>query len=77
MGSGMWIMRFSQSAEDGTMPLLNACFDPNAEPGKIWAPKNVLTGPAVLKPLEPICMDKESRDMLWTKSEEACGAFVV
>jgi NAD(P)-dependent dehydrogenase (short-subunit alcohol dehydrogenase family) len=77
MGSGMWIMRFSQTAEDGSMPILNACFDPNTESGKIWAPKSIMTGPAVLKPLEPICMDKESREMLWKKSEEACGEFVV
>merc|ERR1712150_167587 len=76
MGSGMWIMRFSQSAEDGSMPILSACFDPTTKPETIWVPKSGWTGPAVLKPLEKNCCDKEQKELLWQKSEEACGAFV-
>ena len=79
MGSGMWIMRFSQSAEDGSMPIVSACFKEETVRGKIWVPsKNGgIKGPPTLQPLEDVCMDKESREMLWEKSEQACGAFVV
>jgi hypothetical protein len=77
MGSGMWFMRFAQSAEDGSMPILSACFEPSPEPGKIWVPKYGVKGPPVLQPLEPECLDMEARAMLWKKSEEACGSFVV
>lgn len=79
MGWNMWIMRFAQTAEDGAMPILSACFNENVEAGKIWLPSlsSGFRGPVILKPLEPVCMDKESREMLWEKSEAACGAFVV
>jgi NAD(P)-dependent dehydrogenase (short-subunit alcohol dehydrogenase family) len=79
MGWNMWIMRFSQTAEDGSMPILSACFKEEVGAGKIWAPSmsGGLKGPAVLKPLEPVCLDQQSRTLLWEKSEVACGAFVV
>ena len=31
MAEGMWIMKFAQSAKDGTMSLASACFDPITE----------------------------------------------
>mmetsp|Transcript_9308 Transcript_9308/g.23689 ORF Transcript_9308/g.23689 Transcript_9308/m.23689 type:complete len:303 (+) Transcript_9308:65-973(+) len=33
-----WLMRFSQSAEDGTMPLLTCCLAPQVENGDFWEP---------------------------------------
>jgi len=77
MGSGMWIMRMSQSAEDGAMPLLSACFDPSAENGDFWEPskRGGLCGPAVKVKWDKLTSNEEFQKMLWTKSEEACGEF--
>lgn len=47
MGWGMWIMRMSQSCEDGAMPIVASCFDKTTENGTFWGPKGVLTGKAV------------------------------
>ena len=79
MGSGMWIMRMAQSAEDGTMPLAAACFDPSTENGDFWEPGNRgnLVGPAIKVPYDKLSVDPESRKLLWDKSEEACGSFEV
>lgn len=73
MGSGMWIMRFAQSAEDGAMPICAACFDPKFEKDAIWKPEGTMTGKAVLHPLEKLSLDKDSRETLWVKCVEACG----
>jgi len=73
MGSSMWIMRFAQSAEDGTMPILSACFDSKFEKDTIWKPEGAATGKATLAPLEKLSTDKDSREMLWAKCVEACG----
>eukprot|EP00934_Nitzschia_sp_Nitz4_P002621 Nitzschia sp. Nitz4//scaffold60_size111251//106198//107190//NITZ4_004167-RA/size111251-processed-gene-0.46-mRNA-1//-1//CDS//3329555624//2611//frame0 len=75
MGGNMWIMRFSQSAEDGTMPILSACFSPETKAGTIWAPKSGWAGPAVQNPTDKLSATVESRDLLWKASEGACGKF--
>lgn len=80
MSGSMWIMRFSQAAEDGTMPLLAACFDPEANNGDFYEPSGWragMTGPAVKKKLEKVCMDEKARQMLWEESEKACGKFEI
>ena len=79
MYGAMWTMCFAQSAEDGSMPLLAACFDPSTENGDFWEPsKNgALIGPAVKVPYDRLSKDPESRILLWKKSEEACGTFEI
>jgi NAD(P)-dependent dehydrogenase (short-subunit alcohol dehydrogenase family) len=79
MGSGMWFMRFSQSAEDGAMPVLAACFDPSTTNGDFWEPANRgnMVGPAVKVPWDKLSKDPESAKLLWKESEEACGAFTI
>ena len=78
MGSGMWFMRFAQSAEDGAMPILAACFDPSTENGDFWEPANRANavGPAVKVQCKRSC-DPENAKLLWKESEEACGAFEI
>jgi NAD(P)-dependent dehydrogenase (short-subunit alcohol dehydrogenase family) len=78
MGSGMFIMRFAQSAEDGSMPICSACFDPKF-PGKysIWKPEGIMTGKPVVVPLEKLSTDEKSREMLWQKCVEACGEIEI
>jgi NAD(P)-dependent dehydrogenase (short-subunit alcohol dehydrogenase family) len=79
MGTGMWIMRFAQSSEDGTMPILAACFDPTTNNGDFWEPANRgnLVGPAVKVPWDKLSKNPENAKLLWKESEEACGAFEI
>merc|ERR1712003_455745 len=79
MDGGLWIMRFAQSAEDGTMPLLSAMFDPTTESGDFWEPGNSsnLSGPAIKVKYDKFTQKKESAEILWKASEEACGKFDV
>merc|ERR1712194_796613 len=79
MSGGLWIMMFAQSAEDGTMPLLSAMFDPTTENGDFWEPKNRnnFSGPAVKVKYDKYTKSKGSADILWKTSEEACGKFDV
>lgn len=75
--TSMWIMRMSQSAEDGTMPLLKACFCPSVSNGDFYEPRDRghMVGPAVKVEYDKLSLDEESRRMLWEKSEDACGKF--
>lgn len=76
MGSGMWFMRMAQSAEDGSMPIIAACFDPTTENRSFWAPtKNSFeaTGPAGKIEYDKDSQNEESKKLLWELSEEACG----
>jgi NAD(P)-dependent dehydrogenase (short-subunit alcohol dehydrogenase family) len=77
MGSSMWIMRFAQSAEDGSMPICSACFSPDTTPGKIWEPSLSFNskGPATQNKMEKLSATESFRDLLWKASEEACGSF--
>ena len=70
-----WIMRFAQSAEDGTMPLLHCCTTPGLESGTMYEPSGMgaFAGPPGIVKLEPICTNNESREMLWAESEKAIG----
>ncbi len=74
MGSGTWFMRWSQSSEDGAVPLLHCCLSPAVNSGELWEPKGV-TGPPVLKdPLERVCLEAD-RAALWAASEAAVGEW--
>ena len=68
------IMRFAQSAEDGTMPLLHCCIGPEAMNGQFFEPKG-MGGRAVRKDLEKICTDPKACETLWSQSEAACGEW--
>jgi NAD(P)-dependent dehydrogenase (short-subunit alcohol dehydrogenase family) len=79
MGSGNWFMRMAQSAEDGTMPLLAACFSPNTESGDFWEPGHTFhtVGPAVKVPLDKQSANPDNAKLLWELSEKAVGTFDV
>lgn len=79
MTGNMWIMRFSQSAEDGTMPILAACFDPTTENGDLWEPGNYtrMWGPPAKFKHDSNSLDVEAQKMLREMSEQACGKFEV
>ena len=69
-----WIMRFAQSAEDGTMPLLTCIAGAGVRSGELYEPAG-MTGPAVRVDLEAeaICASPASRAMLWSESVKVCG----
>lgn len=79
MGGAMWTKVMAQSAEDGTMPLLQAAFGPTTVSGDFWEPsqRGHMVGPAVKVEVVKECGDVDSRKVLWEASEEACGAFSV
>jgi len=78
----MWLIaRFAaQSAEDGTMPLLTCMYGQQVKSGEFWEPTRMakMNGPVGrVEQLSKVCTDKESRNLLWKASEEACGAFQI
>ena len=72
-------MNFAQSQEDGSMPILAACFDPTTTNGSFWGPTNKMgsVGPAKMFEYDKGSLDKNSKDVLWKTSEEACGSFTI
>jgi NAD(P)-dependent dehydrogenase (short-subunit alcohol dehydrogenase family) len=74
-----WMMRFAQSAEDGTIPLLKCCVDPEVKNGQFYEPRGMmaLSGMPHLVQLEAICTRPADRVVLWEESEKACGAWVL
>lgn len=67
----------AQSVEDGTMPLLRACFDPYAKNGDFFEPEMFVNayGPAVKVEYDEKTANPKNATLLWTKSEEAVGKF--
>jgi NAD(P)-dependent dehydrogenase (short-subunit alcohol dehydrogenase family) len=76
----MLMLKFMyQSGEDGAMPILKACFDPTTENGDLFEPSGRLaaSGPPAKVEYDTLSADPEARNVLWEKSEEACGKFEV
>lgn len=78
----------SQSAEDGTMPLLHCiCSTEPPEKGTIVVPKNGcvlgmlirdgVTGPPMTKPLEAKCQLEADKAALWEASQKTCGVTML
>ncbi len=74
-------MRFSQSPEDGAMGILSCMCLPSAESGQFYGPgsgSSAFKGKAEPFALESFYDNAETRDLLWSKSEEAIGdTFVI
>eukprot|EP00933_Yihiella_yeosuensis_P053649 TRINITY_DN51914_c0_g1_i1.p1 TRINITY_DN51914_c0_g1~~TRINITY_DN51914_c0_g1_i1.p1 ORF type:complete len:348 (+),score=99.99 TRINITY_DN51914_c0_g1_i1:105-1148(+) len=83
-----WIMKYGQSAEDGTLPLLISALDLSAEgadpavtmesgdfiePSASFGFKGKPKKKVITKEKE--CADPAGRTMLWEESEKACGEF--
>jgi hypothetical protein len=77
--SGSFVMALSQSAEDGTMPLLSAMFGSNTANGDFYEPDSLrgTYGKASKVKFDKNSADKGQQQMLWEKSEEACGQFTI
>lgn len=71
MGSAMWIMRFAQSAEDGAMPLIQACFGANVANGDFYEPKGGFAGIATKYPMNAQALNESQKELFWKASEEA------
>jgi hypothetical protein len=79
------LMRWSQSEEDGAMPLLQCACAKDVAPRAFYGPGekglpgmfmgDTMTGkPKALKP-EKVCTNEDSKKMLWELSEKAVGPF--
>jgi hypothetical protein len=77
------LMIFGQTEEDGSMPLLHATAAAAVKPGGLYVPskkglagfflKDGMTGPPMEKTPEASCSKLQVTELLWKKSEEACG----
>jgi hypothetical protein len=68
--------RFSQTAEDGAMGILSGMCLPEATSGQFYGPGSGIT--AIKGKAEPFALESfydnpETRELLWSKSEEAIG----
>ena len=74
-----WIMRFSQSREDGTMPLAYSCFHTAACNMDFYEPTNNMrmVGDVKKYELEKHCKTEEGKGQLWEHAEAAVGKFDV
>lgn len=77
MDGMMWIMRFSQSAQDGTMPILASCFSKDTANGTFWEPSGMFRASGLPMKVEydSNSKNKAQQDLLWEESEKACGKF--
>lgn len=69
-------MKFSQSPQEGAMGILSCMCLPEAKSGQFYGPGSgamAMRGKAKPFDLEPYYDNSETRDLLWTKSEEAIG----
>jgi NAD(P)-dependent dehydrogenase (short-subunit alcohol dehydrogenase family) len=69
-------MRFSQSPEDGAMGIVSCMCLPDATSGQFYGPGSgtaAFRGKAEPFALESFYDNAETRDLLWSKSEEAIG----
>jgi len=70
-----WIMSMSQSAEDGTMPLLQCCIG-TAHSGEFIEPSKGMWGvPAVVAKRSAKEIDPAATKLIWEMSEKACGEW--
>lgn len=88
MNENASFMKFSQSPEDGTLPIL-ACafgFEPTThssgiyvKSGELWEPIGRMgaSGHPGMAKMSGNCRDKAAVQMLWEESENACGKFDV
>jgi NAD(P)-dependent dehydrogenase (short-subunit alcohol dehydrogenase family) len=70
-----WIMRWAQSAEDGSMGILACTTAKIADAGSVIYEPAGIGGLPVRKPLESICTDPAARKLLWEESERAVGKW--
>ena len=67
-------MKFAQSAEDGTMPLLHCCVGVDVQSGEFYEPPGAKGLPRRVK-LTAKERDLYAKKALWEMSEQACGSW--
>ena len=70
-----WMMRLSQSAEDGCMPLLHCCFGTGVQGGDFYEPK-LFTGKRSPFAHAPAHTDADFSKLLALRALQACNALV-
>lgn len=74
-----FVMMMAQTAEDGTMPLLTAMFGVDTKNGDFYEPNGIggLSGKVAKVKFDKNSTSKAQQELLWEKSEEACGKFTI
>ena len=70
------MMKFGQSPEDGAIGIIKGMADPQSKSGDFIGPgsgKTAMKGPVINFALEDFYNNPETRDLLWSKSNEAIG----
>jgi NAD(P)-dependent dehydrogenase (short-subunit alcohol dehydrogenase family) len=71
----MWVMHFSQCAQDGSIPLITACFGPHVANGDFYEPKGGMRGWPIKVEFDKNSANAQQQQLLWETSERACGKF--
>jgi NAD(P)-dependent dehydrogenase (short-subunit alcohol dehydrogenase family) len=85
--ANLLFMLAGQGARDGSLPLTNACFHPDAKSGDFYEPKSftsygapvaIATGGTFKSPKaeKAVISDPETKDMMWRVLAEACGGEI-
>jgi hypothetical protein len=74
---GWYARRFSQSPEQGALPILRAATDPAATNGSYWGPGGFMeiSGSPAPARIPPRALDAEACRRLWELSERATGVI--
>ncbi len=67
------VRRLGMSAAEGALPQLRAATDPSAKGGELYAPRWVISGPPVHRPVLPTSRRSHDLKALWELSEQETG----
>jgi len=68
-----WVERFGMEASRGALSQVRAAADPSAGGGRLYAPRFVVNGACVRRPLLPWTRRNKHFDLLWKVSERMTG----
>jgi len=68
-----WVERFGMEASRGALSQIRGATDPSAEGGRLYAPRFVVNGATVRRPLLPWTRSNKQFDLLWEVSERMTG----
>ena len=71
--AGRWVERFGMEASRGALSQVRAATDPVAAGGRLYAPRFVVNGASVRRPLLPWTRHTNQLELLWEVSEQMSG----
>jgi len=71
--AGRWVERFGMEASRGALSQVRAATDPAVGGGRLYAPRFVVNGASVRRPLLPWTRHTNQLELLWEVSEQMTG----